>query len=499
MKKLYSSDVFNKSSLFRIIYISNYLNESLYSIKEIIKNENLDLNHNSELILNTSKNKSNIWKFIRIINNTYRIKNNNSDCYINKIGSKYYCSKIPVTNAIKFNIERIFLEVEEIENNTNKEILEKEPIDIIIKYIDLKDPELNRTNIHQIEKDIDNEELRYSVRSILKYIPWCNKIYILMPNKKVRYFKKYNFIKEKIIYLNDKDFLGFDSSNTKAFFFRYWRLKKFGISDNIISMDDDYFIGQKLEKSDFFYVENGKVLPLITTSNFIKINKETVLRNCEYYKKIIKKTKKEQTSEIFEYSRYLTYLFILQIFNITNKNNIFIPNFTHNAIPINLKDIKELYDLIVKSKYKYLTLESSYRIEGGLQFQTLTTTYTFLKNSRKIKDISYKYIGFDSTLFSSFNSALFCINKGAKKYSFISSLEEKIVMEDLFPNPTKYERKNYKIAKISKILARELNIRNKKLIKDIDDKTSHFYEIYFIHIIFIFVIFIKNNYRIYKD
>ena len=46
-------------------------------------------------------------------------------------------------------------------------------------------------------------------------------------------------------------------------------MKKFGISDNIIIMDDDCFIGNSLNKSDFFYVKNGKVVPLIINENFL--------------------------------------------------------------------------------------------------------------------------------------------------------------------------------------------------------------------------------------
>ena len=41
-------------------------------------------------------------------------------------------------------------------------------------------------------------------------------------------------------------------------------------------MDDDYFIGKKLEKKDFFYVKNGKVIPLITNANFIKMDRDSV-------------------------------------------------------------------------------------------------------------------------------------------------------------------------------------------------------------------------------
>jgi hypothetical protein len=94
-----------------------------------------------------------------------------------------------------------------------------------------------------------------------------------MPNNKVRFLKDYDLIKEKIIYVKDRDILGYDSSNTNAFLFRYWKLKRFGISDNFIVMDDDYFIGKKLKKKDFFYVKNGKVVPAIVTSNFIRFIK----------------------------------------------------------------------------------------------------------------------------------------------------------------------------------------------------------------------------------
>ena len=68
-------------------------------------------------------------------------------------------------------------------------MLQNEPIDVLIKYIDLKDQTLNRSDIHQTRKDFDNCELKYSVRSILQNIPWIRKIFILMPNERVRFFK----------------------------------------------------------------------------------------------------------------------------------------------------------------------------------------------------------------------------------------------------------------------------------------------------------------------
>ena len=79
-----------------------------------------------------------------------------------------------------------------------------------------------------------------------------------MPNKKVRFFKSYKFIKNKIVYVEDKYLMGYESSNSNSFQFIIWKMRKYGISENIIIMDDDYFIGKKLNKSDFFIFKMEK-------------------------------------------------------------------------------------------------------------------------------------------------------------------------------------------------------------------------------------------------
>ena len=57
-----------------------------------------------------------------------------------------------------------------------------------------------------------------------------------MPNEKVRFLKNYSEINEKIIYVHDKDILGYETSNSMAFQYRIWKLKEFGLSENFISM-----------------------------------------------------------------------------------------------------------------------------------------------------------------------------------------------------------------------------------------------------------------------
>ena len=422
---------------------------NFYNIEEIQKNNKLSLHENKELFFSEKNETFQLWSFYQITDKKFVIKNKDN-CYIIIRSEKVFCEPINLNKATQFKIIKIYTEVEKEEILNNYKLIDEEPIDVLIKYIDLQDPNLNRDRIHQIEKDYDNEELRYSIRSILKFIPWIRKIFILMPNEKVRYFKDDILIKEKIIYIKDKDLLGYDSSNSYAFQFRYWKLRKFGISNNIIVMDDDYFIGDKLEKNDFFHVENGKVIPSIITSIFLNINKTLIQKKHKILNSKVQKNKEEQNADVFNYSKYSTLLFLFNLFNITYDENIFIPSFTHNAIPVNLQDIKEIYDLTYKSKYKYATLDCKYRNIESLQFQMFITSYTFIKYKRKVNNIPYKYIEFKNAIFGNYNSSLFCINKGAGNFSYIKNYQSKIVMEYLFPVPSPYEIVDYSFLNISK-------------------------------------------------
>ena len=423
------------NSNFRIKEIKDN-NISFYFIEHINTNLTLIYSKNSAMnlifdIINGNEELA-LWTFIQEDNNNYKIKNKNG-CYLKVNDFNIRCKNITFEEATIFNLIKIYEEL--IENILDNELVQKEPIDVLIKYIDLRDPLLERKGIHQIKKDYDNEELRYCIRSIVKNIPWIRKIFILMPNKKVRFLKDYDFIKNKIIYVDDKDILGFDSSNSLAFQFRFWRLKEFGISNNFISLDDDYFIGHILNKSDFFYVLNGKVTPLIITSKFTRLDKISTQKKIIHYKKMINEIDQEQTSPIFRYSLYLTYYYILNLF----KESLFIPVHTHNAIPVNLEELKEIYNIIYQSEYRFGTLYSLYRAIDNIQFQTFVVSYTFFKYNKKVKNISNKLINNKDSIIANYNYSLFCINTGSIEYNNISFMKTKIVMEYLFHIPSPYE------------------------------------------------------------
>ena len=382
--------------------------ESLYNIEHVQSNLILTVDKSKLRLIQKPKNKNNKsniqWFIIETSFNKYIIKNVNN-CYIYYKNNNLKCENIKISEASVFSLIKIYEELNHNEKDLELKLLvkwiEKEQIDLIIKYIDLRDPDLKREGIPQIKKDEDNQELKYSIRSILKNIPWIRKIFIILPNKKVRYFKDYELIKDKIVYINDKDFLGFDSSNVYTFHFNFWKLKKFNVSENIISMDDDFFIGKPLKKSDFFYVENGKVIPAIITNSFKEETKDNLIIKLKNLKIKAKQANEKQNDKVYYYTISNTILFILRLLN---KEKLIVPKYTHNAFPCNLNDIKKMYDVVYKSEFKSSTLDSIHRGIETLQFQTFYNTYKFNKiYNIKVNQIPCAYIDHNNAIYSNYN------------------------------------------------------------------------------------------------
>ena len=317
-------------------------------------------------------------------------------------------------------------------------LVEKEPIDVVMTYVDLTDPKLQKTRKSRIKKDEENGEIRYSVRSILQNMPWINKIFILMPNDRVKYFKSPKSISEKIVYINDRDVLGFPSHSSITYEFNLWRLKKFGVSENFIYMNDDWFIGKPLKKSDFFYESNGKVVPYVNSTTIGKNQKaytQSAYRNLLKHKNNTVK----DTGNDYWIQYYATHLFIYKMFG----DNVPVLYHTHNAIAENLTDLKELYDFVDKNyKHADACLRSYKRKYESLQPQVLYSCYFYNKHHRKFKKVSCEYIDLCSAGQVKLSAATFCINKSNdREYSEEEYARCKIAMHMLFPKPTRYERR----------------------------------------------------------
>ena len=447
-----------KEQNFRII--STEKNSSLYYIESKSFNKRLGLNNTNldELIL-LDKNRSfhikmTYWKIIELNDKEFLIQNN----YTKKLvefqeqdGNNIYpgCSKNltditknntiqlnEVPNYFKFSFFKLYEEVE-IKDEHIK-FIDKEPVDVVIKYIDLTDATLNREGIVQKKKDIDNEELKYSVRSILENIPWIRKIFILMPNEKVKYFKPIDEIKDKIVYVKDKDLLGFDSADSHVFHFNLFNMTQFGLSENFILMDDDYFFGKPIKKSQFFYYDEAqnKVLPSIVVSEFSELNRRETLGE---YNRLFRRafTIKPFTYSCWKLQQLSSFKLLLDQFPSPLVN----VSFSHNAIPLNINDLKEIYEL-VKNNYHYPNeaLYAKTRSTLGLQTHTLFNSYALNIKKRKVNTIPSTYFDIGDLADKDLNIEMFVINTSSdRKYTQKDYDISKLILGNKFSKPTPYE------------------------------------------------------------
>ena len=436
-----------KSQTFRIVKTNN----NLYYI-ETISHIRITVNENGHVLMMYNSNdgqlqRKMVWNIIHLEDNKYVIQNDGNKKFLEINNNFFQCSndlpqpieehKSEISNNFKFILYKLYEEV--TYTKEQKEIVEKEPVDVVIKYIDLTDKTLNRTGIKQIQKDEDNEELKYSVRSILQYIPWVRKIFILMPNEKVKYFKPYNEIKDKIVYVKDKDVLGKESANIYAFTFNLFRLEKFGLANNFIYMDDDFFIGKEIEKTEFFYYDEKekRVVPCLLNNIFTVINREQTL--AQYWN--VFKTKDTLAPQCFMawiLSLYSTQKFFIDHF----KEQILIkPTPTHNAISYNIQDLKEIYELALNNyEYANETLFSIQRHILTLQTQHFVDLFELNVKKRKVHTIPTNVIPMNLLKMVYMNVKLFAINTGGDKiYTEEEYRNQRKLMQQRFPNPTPYE------------------------------------------------------------
>lgn len=325
--------------------------------------------------------------------------------------------------------------------------LDDEPVDVIIKYIDLTDKHLKREGVPQIKKDYDNEELRYALRSIDKNMPWVRKTFIVMPNEKVRFLKDKDLISDKIVYVKDKDLVGFDSASCTVYELNLWRMGKFGCSKNFIYMNDDYFIGKPVKKSDFFYEENGKVVPYVLYNKGLGRGKNAEIhaRLRELSQQVNSTNKNAHSSAGFQYQKLSNIEFL---YNILGKNIITPAGdyhyFPHNAQGENIDELKEVHDWI-KNKYKYADdcLQAKCRRQHSLVQQTVYTFYILNKYNRKVNNLRGDYIDLHWASSANLNVPLFCINTGGNmNYTDADYAKARAVMNKAFPIPTKYEKQD---------------------------------------------------------
>ncbi len=97
---------------------------------------------------------------------------------------------------------------------------------------------------------VDNQELRYSLRSVFKYAPWVNHIYIITMNQRPFWLAehpKITIIDHTQIFKYQEDLPTFNSHAIESNLHRIP-----GLSEHFLYFNDDVFLGAAIYPEDFF-------------------------------------------------------------------------------------------------------------------------------------------------------------------------------------------------------------------------------------------------------
>jgi len=150
---------------------------------------------------------------------------------------------------------------------------------------------------------------------------------------------------------------------------------------------------------------------------------------------------KYNSKEGFEFRKISTLLFLYKILDDNyDTNNLIGVEYTHNAIPLKLSDVEEVYDSIEKDyKYSEYCLRGNKRNLHNLQPQILFMNYAKNKYDRFVNKISWKYYDLSDIDKVNLDSKLFVINREVKDYENDIFKKEEEILEKLFPEKIRYE------------------------------------------------------------
>ena len=304
-------------------------------------------------------------------------------------------------------------------------------IDVVYNYAEINADKSN-------PKNVSNGELRYSLRSVFKYLPFVRKIWIIMPNKSISFLDGTN---DKITYVNDSQIVDGSTRNSTVKEWQMWKLLELGCSENIIYFNDDYFIGQPCTEDVFFNPTNGKpYVPIVFKTHQLNHN-------------VIEMTKQKWHSRTTDddFRRHTGNSHMIQRFNSIAFVSSLVPDgklqwhmsrtFFHNACGVNLNDAKTLYDLMMQ---KYNHKEFIRSVERGrydLQWQEAYWSYCYNVLGYKGKGFMFGFYEFPSWTLPKSLPTVFCINTSGTypKLSTHDVIHFVREMEKHYPDPIKGE------------------------------------------------------------
>jgi hypothetical protein len=157
------------------------------------------------------------------------------------------------------------------------------PIDVVYTWVDGSDPQWIARNREALVKNgfpepakslrfANHEELRYSMRSIERYMPWVRRIFLVTDHQRPSWLKdgesKVTIVDHSEIFPDRKCLPTFNSTAIEANLHRIP-----GLGERYVYFNDDMMIGTPFEPEDFFSPDGRPYSFTFDYSNFKKKDK----------------------------------------------------------------------------------------------------------------------------------------------------------------------------------------------------------------------------------
>lgn len=332
------------------------------------------------------------------------------------------------------------------------------PVDIVYLWCDSSDNVWRDKKNNELKKSgklldkdstnecrfVQNDELKYSLRSLEKFAPWINNIFIVTDNQIPKWLDTSN---PKIHIVDHREILPAEDLPTFNSMAVETVLHKIpGLSEHFLYANDDMFFGNFVTK-DFFFNNNG--LPIF---RFLK----RYLKNKKY-------------KHLYGYTIY-------QAYNIIKKKmRVPVPYFPHHNIDAYRKsDIEKCYeefrvefektaaqkfrqdDGIQRAIYEYYALAKGwgeYRIVRNDFWHNLF----YILNQKSPDSIMFTLKKDKLFLVEKMKPYLFCLNDSLKTTNE-DRLKMKEFLEEKFPTPSSFEKKTEKSTEICVCYHKEFDI-----------------------------------------
>lgn len=310
---------------------------------------------------------------------------------LNQKSSIYHRFKIDFNS----NIHRAY---KYIYNNIISSRLSPFPIDLVYTWVDGRDEKWlkemeNASIVHHkkfkkkdfLNRFVDIEEIRYSLRSVEQNLPWIRYIFIVTWGNQRPYWINLSNPRIKIISQSEifPETVKLPTFNSKAIDFSLHKIP--GLSEHFIYSNDDMFFCQSLKYSDFFTIE-GK--PIIYSQKKDWSDAQKIFRR---FDSSYKKSPNDGT--LFMISVYFTILNFYEKFK-----KIMNCEYSHIPTAFTKTICEEVYSNFKDEIDK--TISHRFRSRYDFQMQTLMIQFGLVTNQSVVKFKTRKIALFVVTSFS---------------------------------------------------------------------------------------------------